>query len=60
VVHRRVFADDCRPIGSDAARSVDPIRASGRVALLGQSKNASRNHDGERDAFDFDLDHHIQ
>jgi hypothetical protein len=30
------------------------------VALLGESKNASRNHDSEREAFDFDLDRHFQ
>jgi hypothetical protein len=54
------LANDGGPIRPDAARPVDPIGASGGVAMLRESRNASRNHDGERDAFDFDLDHHFQ
>jgi hypothetical protein len=41
------LVDNRRPIGSDASRSVDPIGASGGVTLLGESKRAKREHDGE-------------
>ena len=51
-MHRGGFGDDRRPIWSDAARSVDPIRASGGVALWRKSEHASHDHHGEREMFD--------
>ena len=41
------FADDGGSIGSDASRPIDPIRASGGVALFDDSERADRKHDCE-------------
>ena len=46
--------DNRRPVGSDASRSVDPVGASGGVALLGESERSKRNHDGEYNVFHFE------
>jgi hypothetical protein len=56
-VHRCGFADDRRPIWSNAAHSVDAIGASGGVALWSKSERAHHDHHGEREVFDLDFVH---
>jgi hypothetical protein len=43
--------DDSRAVVSDAPRSVDPVDASGGMALLSKGERTGREHEGKPDLF---------
>jgi hypothetical protein len=49
------LSDHRGSIGSNASRSIDPIGARGSVALLGESEDTKRKHNGERNVLHFKL-----
>jgi hypothetical protein len=48
------FVHDRSTIWADTSRSVDPVCASGGVALLGEGERTKRNHKRQNNVFHFE------